>query len=100
MIASARLTALAGTSTITASGSSQREVGVQPRGIGEGLLVSEQHGLVGDRDDVVVEGPGGDRVGDCCDEQLCGRGRGPTGARRPPTRGGSGAPGTGRPSSP
>ena len=33
----------------------------QPHLVGEGLFVSEQHTLIGDRDDIVVERTGGDR---------------------------------------
>ena len=45
------------------------QLGVEAGAIREGLLVREQDMLVGDRDDVVVEGAGGDRRFGLADEQ-------------------------------
>ena len=45
-----------------APGSSRSQRRVEAGLVGERLLMGEQHMLVGDRDDVVVEGAGGDRL--------------------------------------
>ena len=68
-MASSRLTAAAGTSTISISGKRDAQIGMEQRLlVGERLLVREQHMFVGDRDDIVVERAGGDRLVRLADE--------------------------------
>jgi hypothetical protein len=50
-------------------GQLREERGVERVLVGKGALVGEEHGLVGDGDDIVVEGAGGDRLLRLGDEQ-------------------------------